>query len=195
MFFFSYLKEQNLFCMFKREQSSMYWAIEKSKQTSTNNFWTNSSKQGNMKTHILRTFLSHLFFNLSTTVFFTVRIQTLMSIHCSCYSQLVAFYIQCQSMNVMVTLKYITSVFYKLYLLHPFFFGTVCRPLGLPIFSHQNLTFNAKHSKGMLYPSLANIRSGIPAKFFSVKITILSFRVCSCCRVGVKLKLAHFKPS
>lgn len=43
-FFFSYLKEQNLFCMLKREQSSMYWAIEKSNKRQQTTSWTSSSK-------------------------------------------------------------------------------------------------------------------------------------------------------
>lgn len=57
-YFFFFLSERakSFFCMLKREQSSMYWAIEKSKQTSTNNSWTCSSKWGHMNTH---TFCAH----------------------------------------------------------------------------------------------------------------------------------------
>lgn len=61
-FFFSYMNEQNPFCMFKDKQSSMYWAIEKSKQTSTNSL-------ENMKHSHTRPHPTHILSSLCKFVF------------------------------------------------------------------------------------------------------------------------------
>lgn len=87
------------FLYVKREQSSMYWAIEKYKQMSTNNFLDKLIEIGKHEhTHILRTFvLSHL----STMFICSLMVHVTVTVCC--------FYIGCQSMNV--TVKYHTSIF------------------------------------------------------------------------------------
>lgn len=78
-----------------------------------------------------------------------------------------------------------------------FFFVTVCRPLGLPAFSHQNMTFNAKCSYRIWHPELATKsgQSGVPAKCWvkwlgHLIYTIVSAHFCSCCPVGVKQRFS-----
>lgn len=131
--FFSYLKEQNLFCMLKREQSSMYWAIEKSKQTSTNNSWTNSSEYGNINNHIIRTFC-HICFSIWAQCF-THGFQTLIT-HGSCYMFCLLLSISDVGQWLSQSHWNTSSIFILHLSLHHLFSFSACRPLGASYLFH-----------------------------------------------------------
>lgn len=140
--FFSYLKEQDLFSMLKREQSSMYWAIEKSKQTLTNNLWTNSSKYGETPSN--PTSYAHLVMRFSLWAqCFSFHVERLEwpTVHVTCLVCCSA----CQmSVNECCLHNEIHRVFH-IPSLHPwsplFSFLTVCRPLGAS-FIYTKFTFS-----------------------------------------------------